>query len=86
MDYEVLLQEQALLFQAEFSRLPDEELVQRFNKQVRCLGGNTIRKVYLSVLREELRRRNFDCSIVLHKCGLRLHHKVKLQNHRLVYA
>lgn len=86
MDYEVLLQEQAVLFQAEFSRLPDEELVHRFNKQVRCLGGNTIRKVYLRVLREELRRRNFDSSIVLNKCGLRLHHKVKLQNQRLVYA
>lgn len=86
MDYEVLLQEQALLFQHEFSRLADDELVHRFNKQVRCLGGNTIRKVYLKVLREELRRRNFDSSIVLNKCGLRLHHKVKLQNQRLVYA
>lgn len=86
MDYEVLLQEQALLFKTEFSCLPDDELVQRFNKQVRCLGGNTIRKVYLRVLREELCKRNFDSSIVQHKCGLRLHHKVKLQNHRLVYA
>ena len=86
MDYEVLLQEQALLFQSEFRGLPDDELVQRFNKQVRCLGGNTIRKVYLQVLREELRKRNFDSSIVLNKCGLRLHHKVKLQNQRLVYA
>lgn len=86
MDYEVLLQEQALLFQHEFSRLADDELVHRFNKQVRCLGGNTIRKVYLEALREELRRRNFDSSIVLNKCGLRLHHKVKLQNQRLVYA
>ncbi|UAY55962.1 hypothetical protein [Arachidicoccus terrestris] len=86
MDYEVLLQEQALLFQHEFSRLADDELVHRFNKQVRCLGGNTIRKIYLEALREELRRRNFDSSIVLNKCGLRLHHKVKLQNQRLVYA
>jgi hypothetical protein len=86
MDYEVLLQEQALLFKSEFTRLPDEELVARFNKQVRCLGGNTIRKVYLEVLRAELSKRNFDSSIVLNKCGLRLHHKVKLQNQRLVYA
>jgi|GEM_PF-1871145 len=86
MDYEVLLQEQALLFKSEFTRLADEELVQRFNKQVRCLGGNTIRKVYLEALRAELRKRNFDCSIVLNKCGLRLHHKVKLQNQKLVYA
>lgn len=86
MDYEVLLQEQALLFQVEFSQLPDDELIHRFNKQVRCLGGNTIRKVYLDVLREELRNRNFDCSIILNKCGLRLQNKVKLQNHRLVYA
>ena len=86
MDYEVLLQEQALLFKAEFTCLPDDELVHRFNKQVRCLGGNSIRTVYLSVLRDELNSRNFDCSIVLNKCGLRLHHKVKLQNHRLVYA
>lgn len=86
MDYEVLLQEQALLFKAELAGLPDEELVHRFNKQVRCLGGNTIRNVYLAQLRAELRKRNFDSSIVVNKCGLRLHHKVKLQNHKLVYA
>ncbi|SEA15846.1 hypothetical protein SAMN05192529_10996 [Arachidicoccus rhizosphaerae] len=86
MNYEVLLQEQALLFKAEFNHLPDEELIHRFNKQVKCLGGNTIRKVYLAVLKDELCKRNFDCSLIINKCGLRLHHKVKLQNQRLVYA
>ena len=86
MDYEVLLQEQAILFQVEFRTLADQELIERFNKQVKCLGGNTIRKIYLKVLREELSRRNFDSSLIQHKCGLRLNHKVKLQNHRLVYA
>lgn len=86
MDFELLLKEQQIRFQAEFAELPDEELVLRFNKQVRCLGGNTIRKVFLSALREELGQRNFDSSIVFNKCGLRLNHKVKLQDHRLVYA
>lgn len=86
MDYEILLKEQQTQFQTEFAQLPDEELVTRFNKQVRCLGGNTIRKVFLVALKEELRHRDFDSSLVFNKCGLRLHHKVKLQDSRLVYA
>lgn len=86
MDLEFLLKEQQLQFQEEFAGLPDEELVIRFNKQVRCLGGNPIRKVFLLALREELRHRSFDSSIVFNKCGLRLHQKVKLEDSRLVYA
>ena len=86
MDFEFLLKEQQLQFQAEFAELPDEELVCRFNKQVRCLGGNTIRKVFLSALQEELKHRSFDSTLVFNKCGLRLNHKVKLQDSRLVYA
>lgn len=86
MYVEQLLEEQQRKFEAEFKSLVDEALIERFNKQVRCLNGNTIRKVYLKALKDEILHRDFDSSIVIRKCGFRLDHKVRLENRRLVYA
>ncbi len=86
MYVELLLKEQQGKFKSEFKNLPNEKLVECFNKQVRCLSGNSIRKVYLNALKDEFLNRDFDCSIVLNKCGLKLQQKVHLENNRLVYA
>ncbi|MDE1190911.1 MAG: hypothetical protein PW786_02040 [Arachidicoccus sp.] len=86
MYVELFMKEQQGKFQSQFKNLPNEKLVECFNKQVRCLSGNTIRKVYLSALKNELLNRDLDCSIVLNKCGLRVQQKVKLENKKLVYA
>lgn len=82
---ELILKEQQGKFQSQFQKLPNEQLVECFNKQVRCMAGNTIRKVYITALKNELLQRKLDCSIVLNKCGLRLQQKVRLENNRLVY-
>ncbi|ANI88776.1 hypothetical protein A9P82_05425 [Arachidicoccus ginsenosidimutans] len=86
MYVELLLKEQEQKFQSQFKTLPNDRLVECFNKQVRCLSGNTIRRVYLSALKNEFLNRDFDCSIVLNKYGLRVQQKVRLENNRLVYA
>ena len=85
MYVELLFKEQQGKFQTQFQQLPNEALVECFNKQVRCLGGNTIRKVYLDALKDELLNRKLDCSTVLNKCGLCPRQKVKLEDNRLVY-
>ena len=85
MYVELLLKEQQGKFRLQFEKLPDEKLVECFNKQVRCLSGNTIRKVFLNALKDELLNRKLDCSIVLNKCGLNVRQKVKLENNRLVF-
>lgn len=85
MYVELLLKEQQGKFYSQFEQLPDEKLVECFNKQVRCLGGNTIRKVYLDALKDVLLSRKLDCSVVLNKCGLCARRKIKLENNRLVY-
>ena len=84
MHVELLLQEQQRKFQLQFKSLTNEKLVECFNKQVRCLNGNAIRNVYLDALKIEFLNRDFDCSIILIKHGLRLQQKVRLENNRLV--
>jgi hypothetical protein len=85
MYVDFLLKEQQGKFKSEFENLPIEKLVECFNKQVRCLTGNSIREVYLDALKDELLNRDFDCSLVLNKYGLKLLRKVRLQDNHLVY-
>ena len=84
MHVELLLKEQKRKFQLQFKRLTNEKLVECFNKQVRCLNGNSIRNVYLDALKSEFLSRDLDCSIILIKHGLCLQQKVRLENNRLV--
>lgn len=70
-------------FKEAFQMMSDQELVDAFNREVGVPGWVTARNYYLHYLREEFNKRSFDISAI-HRHGLSLKHRVKLENNKLV--
>jgi hypothetical protein len=62
----------------------DQELIERFNGDVRNPGWVSARARFLTASREELLSRNFDCSEIITAGGMLMGHKIKLENNKLI--
>lgn len=71
-------------FIKKLSQLKDEQLIEKFNKQVGNKGWGHARANYLEALRKELLKRNFDCGNIITNDVMSLAKKIKLENNRLV--
>lgn len=76
------------------AKLSDHQLIDSFNREVGNKGWGTARADYLHCLRGEMKRRDFDSSLIFHTTtfedgsvsqGLSFKRKVKLCNGKLVY-
>lgn len=58
---------QIIVWQERLAALSDLELVETYNREVKCKGWGTSRGYYLNCLREAMAQRNFDASLVINR-------------------
>jgi hypothetical protein len=71
-------------YRAEVSKLSNDELVERFNNDVRNPGWTTTRAVFHEAMIDEFKSRKIDIKVISTKNGVSWANKVKLVNDRLV--
>ena len=61
-----------------------ESLIDSFNKETKKRGWVSARGDFLSALREEFLRREFDCTSFINGPSMSLRHPIRLEGNRLI--
>ena len=64
--------------------LSNEEIIERFNREVGIRAFGIARQGYLSALRHQIEKRRIDCSEVVSETGMSFANKVDLVNNKMI--
>lgn len=67
-----------------FDTISDDEIIEKYNREVDCKGWASIRGAYLMAMRDQFIKRGFDYSAIGNKEGLKLNQKVRLEDKQIV--